>query len=432
MDPLSISLAVLPIVASCIAAIAKLRTVLESTKAINGTLLELLTRAERIRLFLDALHSLCAQIRDQVQESFLLDFDKTGCIMTINSLKQLVETVVDDSKKNRYWMKLHWALLKPDAVALIHDLGERQRDINSVIILIAAKSNFRTENEIRDISHHLVEQARIRDSSRSLKLEEEESDDFDTETLVVRDELDGIEPLVPTWPGYVLREGRGDAYLVERDKLSNASYIGKWSLVSSSVDVGREYGEVWANAVRLKDLMQADQISLWTPLHQAAFLCAPVGVVQDLIKRGALRTLRTRWSDPIFEYHDLTAVEIAQQMGFTQLYEALSPVIRHPIPPTTLIRLQDQFHSIIRNDLSNEDWARYLVLPDLNALTELEHPEMWFPLPFGGSEKRGYRYRLDNRELVVWKFSFEIGAPTIFRVSESGISPIDQVIFFNR
>lgn len=138
MDPLSISLAVLPIVASCVAAIAKLRTVLESTKAINGTLLELLTRAERMRLFLDALHSLCAQIRDQVQESFLLDFDKTGCIMTINSLKQLVETVVDDSKKNRYWMKLHWALLKPDAVALIHDLGERQRDINSVIILIAA------------------------------------------------------------------------------------------------------------------------------------------------------------------------------------------------------------------------------------------------------------------------------------------------------
>ena len=120
----------------------------------------------------------------------------------------------------------------------------------------SSKSNFRTENEIRDISHHLVEQARIRDSSQRLKLEEEEEfDDFDTETLVVRDELDGIEPLVPTWPGYVLREGRGDAYLVERDKLSNASYMGKWSLVSSSLDVGREYGEVWANAVRLSRLI---------------------------------------------------------------------------------------------------------------------------------------------------------------------------------
>jgi hypothetical protein len=31
--------------------------------------------------------------------------------------------------------------------------------------------------------------------------------------------------------------------------------MGKWSLVSSSLDVGREYGEVWANGVRLSKLI---------------------------------------------------------------------------------------------------------------------------------------------------------------------------------
>jgi hypothetical protein len=43
--------------------------------------------------------------------------------------------------------------------------------------------------------------------------------------------------------------------------------------------------------------------------------------------------------------------------------------------------LESNLHSMIRGDLEDDAWAKYLILPDLNALTELDVPDMWFPIP---------------------------------------------------
>jgi hypothetical protein len=92
-------------------------------------------------------------------------------------------------------------------------------------------------------------------------------------------------------------------------------------------------------------------------------------------------TLRTNWSDPQeFDYTDLCAIEIAQEHGYSHLFEVLAPVIRNAVPNSVLEKLTDRFHNIIRNDLASFTNQEHLRLPQLSPLTEMIHPEMWFPL----------------------------------------------------
>jgi hypothetical protein len=57
-------------------------------------------------------------------------------------------------------------------------------------------------------------------------------------------------------------------------------------------------------------------------------------------------------------------------------------VVRHALPATTLLYLQTKFHELLWAEL--EDGGPLplggIRLPPLAALTELESPEMWFPL----------------------------------------------------
>jgi hypothetical protein len=77
----------------------------------------------------------------------------------------------------------------------------------------------------------------------------------------------------------------------------------------------------------------------------------------------------------------MTAAEIARELGFTDLYDVLAPVIYHCVPSTVLAMLQTHFHDLIRFDLrgATQELAT-LRLPDLAVLTELKMPMMWFPL----------------------------------------------------
>jgi hypothetical protein len=78
----------------------------------------------------------------------------------------------------------------------------------------------------------------------------------------------------------------------------------------------------------------------------------------------------------------LTPLEIAQELGHIDLFEILSPIIRHPLPRAVLEALERNFHVLIKSDLEKCDFAKYLNLPSMDVLTELETPEMWFPIPY--------------------------------------------------
>jgi hypothetical protein len=76
----------------------------------------------------------------------------------------------------------------------------------------------------------------------------------------------------------------------------------------------------------------------------------------------------------------MTAGEIARDLGSSYLYEILAPGVRNGVPYLTLQNLQEAFHNIIRTDLASAENTEHLRLPELIPLTELDVPEMWFPL----------------------------------------------------
>lgn len=135
---------------------------------------------------------------------------------------------------------------------------------------------------------------------------------------------------------------------------------------------------------------------------------APINVVKALIDRGASSksdlsagshasfsdayprlpgTLRTHSANSYFTRRNLTAKDIALEMNHSQLVPILTPVIHHRVPSQTLAHLQASFHAMIK-----ADWkpASDMVLPELEALTELNVPEMWFPV----------RYKSLNEQVV--------------------------------
>lgn len=73
-------------------------------------------------------------------------------------------------------------------------------------------------------------------------------------------------------------------------------------------------------------------------------------------------------------------MEIARELGYKHLYELLTPVIRHYVAPRTLGQLESKFHDLLRKELGHTDVLKDIRLPVLTVLTELDYPEMWFPI----------------------------------------------------
>lgn len=55
------------------------------------------------------------------------------------------------------------------------------------------------------------------------------------------------------WLGHIMKKGLSAEYIRQRDRLSDAAYVGDWQEVKRVVLHGEEaYGETWANAIRLR------------------------------------------------------------------------------------------------------------------------------------------------------------------------------------
>lgn len=76
----------------------------------------------------------------------------------------------------------------------------------------------------------------------------------------------------------------------------------------------------------------------------------------------------------------MTPLDLAQELGYRALYDILSPVIRQSVPTNTLRALQQKFHQLIKTDLGDRVEEEHIYLPLLEVLTELEIPQMWFPV----------------------------------------------------
>ena len=175
-------------------------------------------------------------------------------------------------------------------------------------------------------------------------------------------------------------------YVHDRASLANAAYVGHWSRVIKHVQTGsREYNQRWINCVRMGNNPKYE-ISGFTPLHQAAYLGAPVDVVKRLISMGAWRMARTLREPE----KDMTPLDIARSAGFEHLYEILSPLIKHTIPFVTILALEQQLHILIQHEAEADERLKNLRLPDLTVLLEFEVMEMWFPMTSLSAEVSGH------------------------------------------
>ena len=92
-------------------------------------------------------------------------------------------------------------------------------------------------------------------------------------------------------------------------------------------------------------------------------------------------TIPTRRGGTRLPYPDMTPGEIAHSLGFSHLCDILTPAIHHHVRPKTLAKLQEQFHLLIQDEMSNGNIPlEHLNLPELLVLTELETPEMLFSI----------------------------------------------------
>jgi hypothetical protein len=125
--------------------------------------------------------------------------------------------------------------------------------------------------------------------------------------------------------------------------------------------------------------------SLYAVLHQAAHGGASAGVVEELLRLGAWRTLPTAQGE--------RPIDIAERQGHMHLRELLKPVLQHDIPLEALQPIQQHFHALIRERADQFVQEHALRLPELEPLLEMAEPRLWFAVPgmYGG-----FHYWLDQ------------------------------------
>lgn len=176
------------------------------------------------------------------------------------------------------------------------------------------------------------------------------------------------------WDGVVRSDSLHREALQIRRALADAARSYDWPRVLEPLSRDRD----------LVNVTRPGGSSLFSPLHQAAHGDAPIEVVQELIRLGAWRTLRTARGE--------RPVDLAKRLGHHHLLEVLTPELKHDVPLAVLQRIQAHFHEVIRGRIDRPLPNHGLRLPELEPLLELERPEMWFPVPgmYGG-----FSYRLD-------------------------------------
>jgi molybdopterin synthase catalytic subunit len=138
MEVAAVVLALPPVIAFCVSTIKDLRDLIEGMKTTKKTLLDLLSRVERTRLFLEALRSFVGQLRDHGQKSLVLAFKADAYEQTMHELRSLVARVSVHGMSNQIRMNLQWAALKSDVVKLLKELRKHEEEMTVMLSLISA------------------------------------------------------------------------------------------------------------------------------------------------------------------------------------------------------------------------------------------------------------------------------------------------------
>ncbi|KAK7018254.1 hypothetical protein R3P38DRAFT_2981939 [Favolaschia claudopus] len=476
MDPISLTTSAASLVGICLTAVNVLRTILETHKNCPKELESLISRAKGLSIQLHRLDAAKLNFSASQAEYMRQVLDEQACETTVHELNELVWNIVRQKKTQSAetlgealkktgvatTMKLFWK--KQDVDRLLMKLREHQQDIFMAVTTISMETNFDTQANVKAI---LEDTASFKADVEFLKATSAANTAVSTSMRASFDSIIHLTdptrafPEIPvyqcltsgfskpptrlapvpqapfrgryqaraaslhkftptqlgrfpfgTWLGATRLVEEITPYHTARSELSDAAYIfHSWDL-HEGFRQGREvYNQDWVNCIRLR----RDAPSGYTPLHQAAWHGESQEEVQRLLDLGAWRTLATIETNEI-------PLDIARKFQHAHLYDLLAPVIRHPVPAKTMLRLEAGLHEIIQSEckLNESDFAsmseRATRYPEVSVLTELVLPLIWFPMNEEDLNSRGFLIRLDGREIVV-KSPYN----RQFRIPEDGV-----------
>ncbi|KAK7017728.1 hypothetical protein R3P38DRAFT_2985123 [Favolaschia claudopus] len=447
MDPISLITSGASLVGICLTAVNTLRTIVETHKHCPKELESLISRAKTSAKGLSIqLHRLdAAKLNFSASQAEYMGqvLDEQACEMTVHELNELVwnivivhqkktqpaETLEEALKKTGLATTMKWFWKKQDVDRLLTKIREHQQDIFMAVTTISMETNFDTQANVKAI---LEDTASFKADVEFLKATSASNTAVSTSMRASFDSIIHLTdptrafPEIPvyqcltssfskpptrlapvpqppfhgkyqartanlrtfapaqlgrfpfgTWHGATRSVGEVTPYQTARSELSDAAYIShSWDLHEAFRQGRQVYNQDWVNSIRLR----RDAPSGYTPLHQAAWHGESREEVQRLLDLGAWRTLRTIETDE-------TPLDIARKFQHAHLYDLLAPVIRHPIPAKTMLRLEAGLHEIIQSELS--------------VLTEIVLPLIWFPINEEDFNSRGFLIRLDGREILV-------------------------------
>jgi hypothetical protein len=213
------------------------------------------------------------------------------------------------------------------------------------------------------------------------------------------------------WDGVTLRSTLNNWVLEARDRIADAARDGRWQ---DLLDLLGEHPS-FVNSCR------PGGVSRFTPLHQAAYLRAPVPIIEHLIDRGAWRTARNAKGE--------RPVDTARRRGAAaQLVALLEPVLESPASSDRLAAVQAHFHELIQRRAATQVGEHQLRLPSLEPLTKMKTGQhVWFCVP---GMLGGFSFWLvqggAEPQVVVESWSrIESGSGERHRITRSGFELIE-------
>jgi hypothetical protein len=172
----------------------------------------------------------------------------------------------------------------------------------------------------------------------------------------------------PVWDGVTRAETLNPQAAAARHRLADAAKIYDWDTVLALLGQDNQ----------LINTTRPGGQSRYTVLHQAAHGGAPASVIEELLRLGTWRTLRTAQGE--------RPLDIAVRLGHVHLRELLTPVLQHNGAMEALQSIQQHFHAVIRERADQYVQEHALRLPELEPLLELAEPRLWFAIPgmYGG------------------------------------------------
>ncbi|MFE6994516.1 hypothetical protein ACFVAE_01010 [Microbacterium sp. NPDC057659] len=178
------------------------------------------------------------------------------------------------------------------------------------------------------------------------------------------------------WPGILDPDALNPERVDAADRLADAAKANDWQAVFALLDVPTRAD---VNQWRIGGS------SWFAPLHQAAFLGAPAGVVEDLLRRGAWRSLRNADGD--------RPIDLAEKRGHRHLLDALAVHTPDDRERRRFAAWDRHLLALIAERIARLDPVRFRPVPtEVIALERFE--TLWFGYPgmyggFGMSIHRG-------------------------------------------